>query len=188
MDWLYTQQIRHHDDAAKRVLLEFKACVFGDRFLASDFRRTVHNGIVDHIARTGVQVMHEAIIYAFDNFREDNPILQLLVDMQCLHYNSQLFGSSNGGSKKLQSFPLGFLTRVIERYSDIGKGKHNNIVRFHYHDRAPETVKKIATKPVLDQSTNESDSETDSESDSETAASTDSSSGSSTDGSGSESE
>lgn len=70
------------EEEANVQILRIKACVFADRFLASEFARAMRHRLIFRIIHCE-SVQWPMVVYAFENLPEDDQILQLLVDMQC---------------------------------------------------------------------------------------------------------
>jgi hypothetical protein len=99
-----------------------KAYVFGDRFLAPEFRRGVNNASVKHIP-LGRSFFDEAgcfsVDYAFENIRPSSILLQHLVDMYCTVWNAC---DDEFDATTFDNLPNRFLRRVMKRLKDAGHG------------------------------------------------------------------
>ena len=90
-----------------------KTFVFGDRFLAPTFRKAANNFTVDSLFLDTDPRWYNTIIYAFDNLREDNPILRVLVDMHCRFASSDTCAQA----QQQRQLPLAFFVRCMDKYT-----------------------------------------------------------------------
>ncbi|CAN9306628.1 unnamed protein product [Alternaria sp. RS040] len=126
--WLYTQQIPvlqdyDKDDKEDRYLglekfgfMLLKACVFADRFLFVDFERIIHNLLVDLILDCEC-AMYKHIIFAYENLPKDSPILELMVETQCLYWSTRLDNEVEAQSRL--NLPKEFLVQVMLRFAEL---------------------------------------------------------------------
>ncbi|RYN21299.1 hypothetical protein AA0113_g5373 [Alternaria arborescens] len=100
-------------------ILLLKSCIFGDRFFAPDFHRLSHNVFVDgHFPGKGepaFSAAYKTIIWSFSNLPEGNPVLSMMVDLQCLAWNAE---DDNEEEKQLlPQLPHEFLVACMLRQS-----------------------------------------------------------------------
>ena len=92
-----------------------RAYVFGDRFLAPEFRRAVNNASVKHTPR-GASFFYEdgcfSVAYAFENIQPSSVLLQHLVDMYCTAWNEDI---DDFNPQTFDDLPNSFIRRVIQR-------------------------------------------------------------------------
>jgi hypothetical protein len=86
-----SEKVEPTETGTRVALFIIRACVFGDRFLASGFKRDVHNLFVSLKGRGPAIYKH--INYAFDHLREDAALLSYLVDLQCISRDPTMDGS-----------------------------------------------------------------------------------------------
>ena len=137
--WLYTQELPKNVSSLLQAtgidaqlasedsenthwgILLLKSCIFGDRFLASDFHRLSHNVFVKwHLPGKGepaFSAAYKTIIWSYSNLPAGNPILSMMVDLQCLAWNPE---DDNEEEKQLLSqLPHEFLVACMLRQSGL---------------------------------------------------------------------
>jgi hypothetical protein len=158
VNWLYTQRLPDWEDWASVTEIDeahtddqilhqmVKVCVFGDRFLAPAFRKAANNFTVDYLYIGAYPPWYDTIIYAFDNLRENSPILRLLVDMHCRSASS----NACAHPQKQRQLPLAFFIRCMDKYSrkthDVSQGAGTPYwwgqipcpCRYHEHESVDE--------------------------------------------------
>jgi hypothetical protein len=130
--WLYAQQLPNDTVGICRLVgmskeltyianarfLLLKACVFGDRFLARDFKILAHNTYVDIITiKTYLySIPYRQVIYAFANLKDDEPILKFMVDSQT--YKWEKDWDDEEEKALLTQLPHEFLVRVMHGFAE----------------------------------------------------------------------
>jgi hypothetical protein len=152
--WLYTQQLPNNDydirlvagaelagrsdqgSDAQTVLI--KAYVFADRMLAHQFKRSVRNLFVDMTWTCSPWYRH--VICAFENIKEDDPILDYIVDLHCMRWSPKSdLGYPDEMSLQPQ-LPQPFLLRVMMRMQGLrdidpkGEEIKEKACSYHEHD------------------------------------------------------
>lgn len=154
--WLYTQRIPANTAEWVRIseakkwkieVVELKVLVLADRFLMPAFRRAVNNDLVT--SRLKHAPYYELVIHAFENLPEGSPILQLLVDTHCLHWEPK---TDEGDEEEMQlrpDLPHEFLVKVMIRYAELKadkEGKLKKLVACNYHLHADDEEKEKCGK------------------------------------------
>ncbi|EMD85158.1 hypothetical protein COCC4DRAFT_66532 [Bipolaris maydis ATCC 48331] len=137
--WLYTQKIateeevnhilethpcdEHDDNPYITVLTE--AVVFGDRFLAPDFRKAAQNHTVDYICRQNGKHMVPFLYaskYAFENLPDSHKLCKFLIVVHC-HYMRYHGGYMDGlmTGWYRDNLPRTFLVGLIKRYTVLAE-------------------------------------------------------------------
>lgn len=139
--WLYTKEFLLGEDElgmpitdvehAEAEALETctKAYIFGDRFLAPEFRRAANNCFADAMRHTYVLLTSYTgtLAHAFENIPADRVIVQALVDDYCACWNGR--DDSIYGPTTMSCFPLAILRCMINQmrdeylFVDIHKGR-----------------------------------------------------------------
>ncbi|CAN9287935.1 hypothetical protein AA0119_g8053 [Alternaria tenuissima] len=137
--WLYTQELPKNmsfllpatgidaqlasddSDNSHRGILLLKSWIFGDRFLAPDFHRLSHSVFVKwHLPGKGepaFSAAYKTIIWSYSNLPAGNPILSMMVDLQCLAWNPE---DDNEEEKQLlPQLPQEFLVACMLRQSEL---------------------------------------------------------------------
>jgi hypothetical protein len=125
--WLYAQSLptstfdltriaeaEHWAHPPAMVLL--KSCIFGDRFLAPAFHQLVHNHFVDK-NKAGGGIRYAFIKCAFENLPEDDPILTLMIDLQCTRWTAA--NDTPAETNMLSELPHKFLLGVMFKYEKL---------------------------------------------------------------------
>lgn len=125
--WLYTQEfprkfdeliriaeadVAHYDgyEGSCASMLQLKACVFGNRFLVPGFQKDAHNCFVfQHRNSKGVE--YDDIIYAFNNFLEDDLMLAFMVTKQ--YQDWSILYDHEEDKERWEKLPQKFLLRVM---------------------------------------------------------------------------
>lgn len=94
-------------------LLVVKAVVFGERYLASDFKETATSELRARLLRRSPSF--EAIIYAFQHLTAASTLLDELVEAHCRSWKPGRNSTSDEGQARL---PRDFLLRVMRRYGE----------------------------------------------------------------------
>lgn len=159
VNWMYTQKLPGNCeewcqvgelgeawDFASEIALILKAYNFGDRFLATAFKRAANVAIVGILH--GCAPFYEVVIFAFKNLPAHSPILQLLVDAQCRHWSECLDDTEEVELQK--QLPYDFLLRVMKRYSEKVYGDtawfEEPLARCLYHEHASDEERKECQK------------------------------------------
>jgi hypothetical protein len=130
VNWIYTRQLpdpkqwsedlpdipREGEDDNWYVTDLVKAYVFGDRFLALEFKEVVNNYIVDYILKTDEPPWFTATQYAFENLTQDHLLLQLLLDVTCRFWEVRYCDPESHHAHKCCSFE--FILHLLEYYSN----------------------------------------------------------------------
>lgn len=99
-----------------------KAYVFGDSFLAPEFRRAVNNASVKHTP-LGISVFDELgcllVDSAFKNIKPSSVLLQHLVDMYSTAWDED---KDEFAASTFDKLPNSFIRRVIKRLKDADDG------------------------------------------------------------------
>ncbi|KAI4919366.1 hypothetical protein J4E90_001499 [Alternaria incomplexa] len=140
---LYSPRYRH---AWELVL---KCGIFGDRFLVPAFHRLAHNTFVNEhfeVVDDGTNgIPYETSIWAFDNLPKDNPILVMMVDLQCIAWTEE---HDDEAEKSLMSqLPNEFLVAVMLKQNKMLQ-QHQDSFVLHpctYHLHGSEEEKKACT-------------------------------------------
>jgi hypothetical protein len=121
---------------AQTVLI--KAYVFADRMLAHQFKRSVRNLFVDMTWTCSPWYRH--VICAFENIKEDDPILDYIVDLHCMRWSPKSdLGYPDEMSLQPQ-LPQPFLLRVMMRMQGLrdidpkGEEIKEKACSYHEHD------------------------------------------------------
>lgn len=98
-------------------MIKVKAYSFGERFIVPDFRRTMNEALVNNFAQNTFRpdVMLLLADYTFENIPSDRPLLQLLVDNFCKHWNVR--DDDKGDTEALEKLPRKFVTRALSTFS-----------------------------------------------------------------------
>jgi hypothetical protein len=119
-------------------LVLLKSCVFGDRFLASAFKRDTHNHYVTW--RNCFPPWYEHVTYAFENLKEDDPMLSFIVDMQCIVWNPIMDEEDEVSDRDMT--PQKFWVRVMLRNFELKKSfiaqNNTNLCSYHCHESDEE--------------------------------------------------
>ncbi|KAF2035578.1 hypothetical protein EK21DRAFT_107099 [Setomelanomma holmii] len=135
--WLYTQEMPElHDEEgwrpvvgmnvwdmdqgwAKMLLLLVKAYMFGDRFLASRFRREANSAFCTSLTCGSLDgpIRWQTVEYTFANIPPERPILQRIVDEHCQYWEQQ--DEEDEDLADQQDLPYDFLVRVMKRHSEL---------------------------------------------------------------------
>ena len=143
--WLYTQSIPKNIDEWVKVseakkwkieVVELKALVLADRFIVPEFQRAMNNNLV--AGRMKHAPYYELVIHAFENLPPSSPILKLLVDTHCLHWEPRTDENDQEEMELRPGLPHDFLIRVMIRYAELkadkdGKLKKLNRCDYHLH-------------------------------------------------------
>ncbi|KAH4037322.1 hypothetical protein HBI24_153670 [Parastagonospora nodorum] len=125
------------DQERELDIILLKASIFGDRFLATGFRKDVHNLFVN-LAVHG-RVHYECIKYAFDNLGEDVLLLECIVDLQCNFWAPEDDEPEELEAREL--VPSKFFIRVMTRNYEYNGGladKGMMTCDYHRHDSDQE--------------------------------------------------
>jgi hypothetical protein len=112
-------------------ILRIKACVFADRFLASEFARAMRHRLIFRIIHCE-SVRWPMMVYAFENLPEDDQILQLLVDKQCRQAEI-VMEFENDRSRDFILRAMRTYAKWETRYEEVPQPKDCD-----YHDHATE--------------------------------------------------
>jgi hypothetical protein len=163
VDWMYMHRLptesedRYdiHDSAdtlGPSSLAQLKVLIFADRILASLFKRSVHNRLLDD-AIDAETPCYELIIYAFANLPADSPILTLLVELHYRHFELDDDTVENGELQLRQKLPHEFLLRVVLRFARDRKERYVNdeLIPCEYHVHATDKEEKKCEKARADE-------------------------------------
>ena len=156
--WIYSQDLPRDICSALRIAerkvpppadlspreawwgLMLRSAAFGDRFLAQNFQHLVHNIYVDsHWKENNGRVYYftgyKEIIWAFESLAADNPILNLMVDLQCLAWKEEY---DDEEEKLLWSqLPHSFLLRIMQKQGTLSGQDRTKVVikpcSYHLH-------------------------------------------------------
>jgi hypothetical protein len=129
--WLYAQTLPKgvtglfgiagivDSDSHKRItinhFLSVKSYVFGDRFMALNFKRIARNHHIDLKSESAPWYKHA--IYAFANLQGDDPFLAYLVDMHCICWYPEVDETDEVETRA--ELPNLFLVRVMLRSHEL---------------------------------------------------------------------
>lgn len=158
LDWLYTQNppdtigiweniyetISSEKPPERGPSLQLQACVFGDRFLVAQvFRHAAHNEYTNTRSRSGCP-RYKDIIFAYTNFREDNPIRKLMVDRQCVYWTAE---RDDDDEVELRNhLPYEFLLEVMLRFKSFRGRKTAHLDRCDYHLHSSDEERALCQK------------------------------------------
>tara|TARA_R110002003_G_scaffold72_9_gene6738 strand:+ start:2929 stop:3528 length:600 start_codon:yes stop_codon:yes gene_type:complete len=149
VDWLYKQQLpssmrdliylaepvaTYRGNMIKRSeLYLLKACAFGERFHALLFKHDAHNLYINWKGQQ--PSFYESIIWAFENLREQLPVLDFMVDAQCLLWDP--YDDGDGEIALRDQLPQEFLLRVMMRSHGLRSWTQGprqlNLCSYHLH-------------------------------------------------------
>ncbi|UPX17197.1 uncharacterized protein EKO05_0007566 [Ascochyta rabiei] len=126
VDWLHTKRLPELDqhwrpeddgpDGRQTTMAYVQAYVFGDRFQAQGFKhdmsQKLFDGFIQHVP------FYDTIIYAYAHLPEEDDLLQLLVKVQCAHWESEIGEGQEIDERK--RLPTDFLVRVMVRFGEFG--------------------------------------------------------------------
>lgn len=113
VDWLYLQRL---PGAVCPLICRYHAYALADRLLAPDFKKLLFDLIFEKIEE--FYPNYKMVIFAFENLAEDDVLLHLLVDAQCI--NGGLKRKMNDNDKiYLPDLPKEFLLRVMQKLNDM---------------------------------------------------------------------
>ncbi|KAJ8112973.1 hypothetical protein OPT61_g4788 [Boeremia exigua] len=146
VDWIYTKQHPAFEDSwgdlsgeqqLASQILRLKACIFGDRFLASEFVQATRKRLIFRLINVE-GLSYETIIFAFNNFTADDLLLQLMVDVHCNEGNTI---SCTADEAILQeSLPRSFLLRAMNKYAE--RFEHETVEACDYHNHSSREERK----------------------------------------------
>jgi hypothetical protein len=135
VDWLYSTKISHTDLHMHRLLdigdddddshdiLALKAIVLGERLLMPRFVRAIQFYFVKSYlmpmlgqTREDLSPPFSVIIYAFNNLTDDNPVLDMLVDLHVRNYKIEASSQAEASPRAEETLPHEFLIRVVHAY------------------------------------------------------------------------
>jgi len=129
------------------------AVAFGDRFVATEFEKAAHNYF---ITQTGANlILYELVIYAYKHLREDNRILDNMVDTQSCLWSDE---DTDDEVAQRSSLPVRFLVDVMRRQLEFRHGPDTwdeddfDLCTYHLHDSPAERLEcpKYHRDRVLD--------------------------------------
>ncbi|KAF2794733.1 hypothetical protein K505DRAFT_360813 [Melanomma pulvis-pyrius CBS 109.77] len=113
VDWLYLQRL---DKRFLHTVRRYHVYALADRLLAPDLKNSLFDLIFEKVEADYPSYM--MIIFAFENLPEDDVLLQLLVDAQCINRGIE---RKMGDIDKLYfpDLPKEFLLRVMQKLNEI---------------------------------------------------------------------
>ncbi|XPS77670.1 hypothetical protein M3J09_009697 [Ascochyta lentis] len=145
LEWLYTQRYPKDnrftdsfDSECASHLARVKACEFGDRFLAAEFRRASENALIDSLTVGLNTPWYTMIIYAFNHLPPNSPVLQAMIDTHCYSWKENSDNYGNGELQLRSLLPHSFLLGVALRYMRLQHGRKKRLDRCDYHGHGPD--------------------------------------------------
>lgn len=155
VQWLYTKvlldlfsdgwdritQSEETEDQPERIYID--AYVFGDRYIALEFRRVIHEVLDSHLNEYYIWGVDSvlSIATAYLNIPLHLPIRQQLVDLYCDDWDDGLerdgeWGIGPAFSSRVQKrMPAAFLVHIMKRLHELRCGKTHEM----YHDETPKS-------------------------------------------------
>jgi hypothetical protein len=121
-----------------------KAYVFGDRFLAFDFKEAVNNHIVDRILVKHQAPWFTATQYAIENLPKGHFLVEFLLDATCKFWNSAYIRPDDVEARKRcsPSFLMHLLECCSDRLYSLDDGTED-LDACSYHEHASELDRLI---------------------------------------------
>lgn len=148
VDWLYTQRLPQLGgwtsaikgmgtgkwEVSPRIhaiaLAMVKVLVFGDRFSSPKFYRHVNTYLVDWLCALKCPPPYPTVIYAFEHLPSEKSILQLLAELQYLHWRPYM--DTDEAQKLYDRLPQEFLLRVMKKLGSSFEADVN-VCKYHEH-------------------------------------------------------
>jgi hypothetical protein len=135
--------------------LQMKVYIFADRFIIDDLRLAIKRAIVGN-DENPASPYFDTIIYAFENLRAEDSMLNYLVECHCLFYEYDFLSDEEREILDKGQLPIDFMVRCMKKYGELNKNdeedKENTPpARFipcdhHEHANHDERLACIATQ------------------------------------------
>lgn len=131
IDWLYQgfipKGIQHHDAKAKSesIALRIRAYVLADRLMVPGMKVAVMDRIYDfhdHDEKISWYPRAQYVKYAWKNLTDDDPLLQLFVDLWGI--NQGIYSMGEESKELMPRLPRAFLARLLLRMNKLGRHKN----------------------------------------------------------------
>ncbi|KAF2709293.1 hypothetical protein K504DRAFT_533681 [Pleomassaria siparia CBS 279.74] len=141
-DWTTQPDPRIMGEAHKADMLQIKLYVFADRFMIPALRLAMNRIITADTTYT--RPCANVMIFAFDNLRAEDVILQFLVDSHCLKWRHGL--QSEHETRLLDQLSQDCLTKIMKRFGFMlaeGITRHSSLKMCDYHEHISD-VERLA--------------------------------------------
>jgi hypothetical protein len=144
--WVYTRHYPQHKQVCDANHLSYgdylsydvqmfrvKVCGFGDRFQATEFLHLSESALVDLFILHDQPPYYDVTIYAFNHLPANSPVLQILIDTHCAHWNSKSDTECNGELQLRSVLPSSFWIGVSLRFMRLRHDDIKELNRCNYH-------------------------------------------------------
>lgn len=141
VDWIYSEKLPRKDmwkpNDAAYISTMYHAYALADMLLVLDMKEAILDVIFEGLETRYPR--YDRVIYAFENLVDEDPLLQLLVDAQCIN-NGVERRQKEGNNELLERLPHKFLVRVMRKLNELSwmDDKPKKLERCWYVSKQPE--------------------------------------------------